>query len=99
MHHARASAFGRVQVSTRSKTRPYQANVKRSGKNVYYTGLEPQPSRPPSQSATDTCGPPLGQVYLGNFATAEEAALCYARTPDAQAPLLHVHVLHTECVH
>ena len=26
-------------------------------------------------------------VYLGNFATAEEAALCYARTPDAQAPL------------
>ena len=24
-------------------------------------------------------------VYLGNFATAEEAALCYARTPDAQA--------------
>ena len=25
------------------------------------------------------------QVYLGSFATAEEAALCYARTPEAQA--------------
>ena len=24
-------------------------------------------------------------VYLGRFATAEEAALCYARTPEAQA--------------
>jgi len=56
---ANAAGYRGVKVSTRSKTRPFQANVKRGGKNV----------------------------YLGNFATAEEAALCYARTPDAQAPL------------
>jgi len=40
-----------------SKSKPYQAHVKRGGK----------------------------EVHLGGFATAEEAALCYARTPEAQA--------------
>ena len=28
-------------------------------------------------------------ILLGNFATAEEAALCYARTPDAKAHYAH----------
>ena len=42
-----AAGYRGVKVSTRSKSRPFQANVKRGGKNV----------------------------YLGNFATAEEAAL------------------------
>ena len=28
-------------------------------------------------------------IKLGNFATAEEAALCYARTPDAKAQRAH----------
>ena len=42
-----AAGYRGVKVSTRSKSKPFQANVKRGGKNV----------------------------YLGNFATAEEAAL------------------------
>ena len=73
MDRANAAGYRGVKVSTRSKTRPFQANVKRGGKNV----------------------------YLGNFATAEEAALCYARTPDAQAPLPHadmkMHVHKQKC--
>ena len=48
--------FG-VSLSQRAKTKPYEAQVKRGGKNV----------------------------SLGYFATAEEAALCIARTPEGQA--------------
>ena len=43
--------------SSRSKIKPYLAQVNRGGK----------------------------KVHLGSFATAEEAALCYARSPEAQA--------------
>ena len=52
-----------------------------------YFGVKLQPGR---------SKPYLAQVWrggkdvrLGNFATAEEAALCYARTPDAKAQRAH----------
>ena len=48
--------FG-VYLDKSCKPKPYQAKVKRSGK----------------------------QVTLGSFATAEEAALCIARSPEGQA--------------
>merc|ERR1740139_819658 len=51
------SGFLNVGMNASSKVRPYQASVRRDGK----------------------------QVYLGHFATAEEAALHFARTPEAQA--------------
>ena len=46
-----------VAFSSRGKSKPYMAQVRRGGKDV----------------------------NLGRFATAEEAALCYARTPEGQA--------------
>jgi len=54
-----ASSTGYKGVSFKGirMSKPYQAEMKRGGKNV----------------------------YLGIFATAEEAALCYARPPEAQA--------------
>ena len=48
--------FG-VRLDQRVKTKPYQAKVRRGGK----------------------------QVSLGSFATAEEAALCIARSPEGRA--------------
>eukprot|EP00964_Phaeocystis_antarctica_P154642 scaffold123471_cov57-Phaeocystis_antarctica.AAC.2 len=48
--------FG-VKLNLSCKARPYQAQVRRGGK----------------------------QVHLGSFATAEEAALCVARSPEGQA--------------
>merc|ERR1719491_464132 len=52
------SGFLNVGMNAGSKVRPYQASVRRDGK----------------------------QVYLGSFATAEEAALHVARTPEAADP-------------
>ena len=51
------TGFAGVTVNSKSKMRPFQAQVKRDGK----------------------------AVYLGAFATAEEAALCIARSPEGQA--------------
>ena len=51
----RTGYFGVTHQAYKSK--PYQARVKRAGR----------------------------QVYLGSFATAEEAALCVARSPEGQA--------------
>ena len=51
-----AGYFG-VSLDKPGKPKPYQAEVRRGGKNV----------------------------HLGSFATAEEAALCVARTPEGQA--------------
>ena len=51
------SGYKGVGVYSGRKSKPYQAYVKRGGR----------------------------QVFLGCFATAEEAALCYARTPEGQA--------------
>jgi len=53
-----SSSTGYKSVSVKSsRLKPYQAQLRRAGK----------------------------QVVLGYFATAEEAALCYARTPEARA--------------
>ena len=51
--------FG-VRLDHRCKCKPYQAQVRRGGKDV----------------------------HLGSFATAEEAALCIARSPKGQAAAL-----------
>jgi len=51
------TGFFSVSLSKRRELNPYQAQVKRGGKDV----------------------------HLGSFATAEEAALCVARTPEGQA--------------
>ena len=53
----KAGYFGVNHDPHSSKTKPYQARVRRGGK----------------------------QVSLGSFATAEEAALCIARSPEGQA--------------
>ena len=54
----KAGYFGvRLDSSRPGLTKPYQARVRRGGK----------------------------QVHLGNFATAEEAALCVARSPEGRA--------------
>ena len=48
-----------------------------------YFGVSLQPGKPKPYKARVQSG---GQdVYLGMFATAEEAALCVARTPEGQA--------------
>ena len=52
-----STGYRGVAFTSSSKSKPYQAQVKRGGKNV----------------------------YLGYFTTPEEAALCYARSPEAQA--------------
>ena len=52
-----AGYFGVTYYPQASKSKPYQAKVKRGGKDV----------------------------YLGSFATAEEAALCIARSPEGRA--------------
>ena len=52
-----STGYKGVAFDSRLKSKPYQAQQRRGGKDV----------------------------YLGRFATAEEAALCYARTPEAQA--------------
>jgi len=52
-----STGYTGVSFNGSSKSKPYQAKVRRGGT----------------------------QVALGRFATAEEAALCYARTPEAQA--------------
>ena len=52
-----STGYRGVAFTSSSKSSPYQAQVKRGGKNV----------------------------YLGYFTTPEEAALCYARSPEAQA--------------
>ena len=51
-----AGYFG-VSLTYPGMPKPYQARVRRDGK----------------------------QVYLGRFATAKEAALCFARSPEGQA--------------
>ena len=51
------TGYKRVHCNSNCKTKPYQAQVHRGGKNV----------------------------HLGYFATAEEAALCIARTPEGRA--------------
>jgi len=48
-----------------------------------YFGVNLKPGRPTPYQARVTRGGKL--VYLGKFATAEEAALCVARTPEGQA--------------
>ena len=53
----KAVSFSSGQEEGTSRSKPYQAKVRRGGK----------------------------EVHLGRFATPEEAALCYARTPEAQA--------------
>ena len=54
--------FG-VKLVNSGQSKPYQARVRRGGKQVS-----------------------LGcRVHLGSFATAEEAALCVARSPEGQA--------------
>ena len=50
------TGFFGVSHNKRSQPKPYQARVKRGGKNV----------------------------SLGSFATAEEAALCIARSPEGR---------------
>ena len=52
----RTGYFGVHHNPQASKTKPYEAQVRRGGK----------------------------KVHLGYFATAEEAALCIARTPEGQ---------------
>ena len=52
----KAGYYG-VKLAKSSKSKPYEAQVKRAGT----------------------------MVYLGGFATAEEAALCVARSPEGQA--------------
>jgi len=52
-----ASGYKGVAFNSSLKSKPYQAKVRRGGR----------------------------QVFLGCFATAEEAALCYARSPEGQA--------------
>ena len=52
----KAGYFG-VKLAKSSKSKPYEAQVKRAGT----------------------------MVYLGSFATAEEAALCIARSPEGRA--------------
>ena len=48
-----------------------------------YFGVAHQPGRPkPYQARVSRGGK---QVHLGYFATAEEAALCIARSPEGQA--------------
>ena len=48
-----------------------------------YLGVYHKPGRPkPYQAEVRRGGK---HVYLGQFATAEEAALCFARSPDGQA--------------
>ena len=51
------SGYKGVTFNRSKKSKPYQAQLRRGGKDV----------------------------HLGRFVTAEEAALCYARTPEAQA--------------
>ena len=47
-----------------------------------YFGVSNKPGQPkPYQARVRHCGK---DVYLGNFATAEEAALCIARSPEGQ---------------
>jgi len=52
-----STGYKGVTWNKRPEATPYQAQVRRGGKNV----------------------------HLGYFTTAEEAALCYARSPEAQA--------------
>ena len=52
-----STGYKGVAFTSSSKSKPYQAQVKRGGKNV----------------------------YLGYFTTPEEAALCYARSPEGRA--------------
>ena len=52
----KAGYFG-VHLNNPGKPKPYQAKVRRGGRDV----------------------------YLGSFATAEEAALCVARSPEGKA--------------
>ena len=47
-----------------------------------FFGVSPQPSRPKPYQAHVTRGGKI--VHLGSFVTAEEAALCVARTPEGQ---------------
>ena len=54
------SGFFSVSLAKPGKSKPYQVQMKRGGK----------------------------QVHLGNFATAEEAALCVARSPEGKAAAL-----------
>ena len=57
VHSDNQSGFRNVAVDASCKARPYNARVRREGK----------------------------EVYLGHFATAEEAALHVARTPEGRA--------------
>ena len=52
-------------------------------KTGYYGVLHSQPGRPRPYQAQVRCGGK--KVHLGYFATAEEAALCVARSPEGQA--------------
>jgi len=61
------------------------AETSRSG----YFGVVHRPSQPskPYQAKVHRCG---NSVTLGSFATAEEAALCIARSPEGQAAAVRV---------
>ena len=70
--------FG-VRLPKPGQPKPYQAEVRRGGKGVYLT----KPGQPKPYQARVSRGGKY--AHLGCFATAEEAALCVARTPEGQA--------------
>ena len=63
----------------------FGAYVRRAGKQVHLGSFVTAPTPTPTPTPNPNPNPNPKQVHLGSFVTAEEAALAFARTPEAQA--------------
>ena len=80
-----AGYFG-VSLDQPGRPKPYQVRVNRGGKRVglgYFGVRLANPGQPKPYQAQVRRGGKT--AHLGYFATAEEAALCVARSPEGQA--------------